>query len=85
MNDLLCLFKTFLEQIITEITRGTNILDLCFTSHSSGIHQYKIVSGLSVVSDHDAIIIDMLNCDTRNNKQKRKCIVIIKQTGLPFV
>ena len=43
-----------LERIITQPTRGTYILDPSFTSHSSTIHQYKIVPGLN---DHDAIII----------------------------
>ena len=61
--------QDFLEQIITEPTKGTNILDLCFSSHSSSRHQYRIVPGLS---DHDAIFMDMLNYDPRNKKPNKK-------------
>ena len=59
----------FLEQIITEPTRGKNILDLCFTSHPSYIHQSTTVPGLS---DHEAIIIDILNCIPSNKNLKKK-------------
>ena len=59
----------FLEQIITEPTRGKNTLDLCFTSHPRHIHQFTIVPGLS---DHDAIIMDILIFTPCNTKLKKK-------------
>ena len=65
--------QDFLEQIITEPTKGTNILDLGFSSHSSRIHQYRIVPGQS---DHDAIFMDMFNYDPRNSKLKKKSVLL---------
>ena len=47
-----------LEQINTTPTRGSNILDLCFTSHPDYILQCCTVPGLS---DHDAVVVDLVN------------------------
>ena len=58
-----------LEQIITEPTRGDNILDLCFVLHPNCIQHYKIAPGLS---DHDAVILDMYHHAGHNVKLKKK-------------
>ena len=58
-----------LEQIILEPTRGDNILDLCFTSHPGSIHHYKTVPGLS---DHDAVIIEILYNIPINKRLKKR-------------
>ena len=43
-----------LEQMVSFPTRGPNMLDLCFTSHSSMVSQCYPIPGLS---DHDAVMV----------------------------
>ena len=62
-----------LEQIITQPTRGTNILDLCFTSHPDLSQGFTIVPGLS---DHDAVIVSFVSMLYLQNQ-------FPKQTTLP--
>ena len=56
-----------LEQIVTQLTRGNNILDLCFTTHSDYIEQCTTVPGFS---DHDAVIVDLTNLRTSQHERK---------------
>ena len=46
------------QQVNTTLTRGSNILDLCFTSHPDFILQCFTASGLS---DHEAVVLDLVN------------------------
>jgi len=55
-----------LEQIVTQPTRGNNILDLCFTTRPDYIEQCTTVPGFS---DRDVVIVDL---HTSHNKQERK-------------
>ena len=47
-----------LEQVNTTPTRGSNILDLYFTSHPDFILQCFTAPGLS---DHEAVVVDLVN------------------------
>jgi len=62
---------SMLEQIVTQPTRGNNILDLCFTTHPDYIEQCATVPGFS---DHSATIVDLTNLRTSHNKHERKYI-----------
>lgn len=44
----------FLEQVVSEPTRGRNLLDLCFTTHPNQVKQCSTMPGLS---DHEAVIV----------------------------
>jgi len=61
--------NSMLEQIVTQPTRGNNILDLCFTTHPGYIEQCTTVPGFS---DHDAVIVDLTNLRTSHIKHERK-------------
>ena len=58
-----------LDQLITQPTRGTNILDLCFTSHPDLSLGFTIVPGLS---DHDAVIVSFVSKLYLPNQLPRK-------------
>jgi len=60
--------NSMLEQIVTQPTRGNNILDLCFTTHPDYIEQCTTVPGFS---DYDAVIVDLTNLHTIHNKHER--------------
>ena len=64
-----------LEQIITQPTRGTNILDLCFTSHPDLSQGFTIVPGLS---DHDAVIVTFVSKLYLQNQLPRKVLMYKK-------
>ena len=69
-ESLILLSQDFLlEQIVTDPTREESILDLCFISHPSYVCQSRTVSGLS---DHNAVIVDLLNCIPCNSKPRKK-------------
>ena len=48
-------FNNKLEQIVTETTRGNNILDLFFTNRPSLVNRCKIKPGMS---DHDCVFVE---------------------------
>ena len=52
----------FLEQIVSEPTRGRNLLDLCFTTHPNQVKQCY------TLPDHEAVIITLM---TSIHKQKQ--------------
>ena len=55
----------FLEQIVSEPTRGRNLLDLCFTTHPNQVKQCYTLPGFS---DHEAVIITLM---TSMHEQKQ--------------
>jgi len=72
--------NSMLEQIVTQPTRENNILDLCFITHPDYIEQCTTVPGFS---DHDVVIVDLINLHTSHNKHERKIyFFIIEQTGM---
>ena len=50
-----------LEQLVTETTRGNNVLDLIICSHPHNIHDINIIPG---ISDHEALLF-YLNSQSR--------------------
>ena len=50
--------ENFLENCISTLTRGPNILDLCFTNNHSLINHYQI-SVNRIFSDHNTIDTDL--------------------------
>ena len=59
----------FLDQVITVPTRGPNILDLCFTSHSNTIQNFYTIPGLS---DHLTVVVDIAPCSYHTKQLTRK-------------
>ena len=68
-----------LKQIVSEPTRGKNILDLFFTNNTELIDKTEIVSG---VSDHEAVIINS-RLRLCQQKQPRRKILIWNRTDTP--
>ena len=57
-----------LDQLVTEPTRGENILDLIFSSHPESVTNLEIIPG---ISDHEAVYCELM----LNNKQESDDIV----------
>ena len=68
-----------LKQIVSEPTRGNNILDLFFTNNTELIDKTEIVSG---VSDHEAVIISS-RLPFRHQKQPRCKILLWNRADTP--
>ena len=64
-----------LEQIINQPTRGTNILDLCFTSHPDLSQCFTIVPDFS---DCDAVIVSFVSKLYLQNQLPRKVFMYKK-------
>lgn len=45
----------FLTQVVTDPTRGDNILDLVFTNNTKIFHSYEVLS--TVMSDHNLLVV----------------------------
>jgi len=63
--------ECLLDQIVLQPTRGNNILDLCFVSHPDYVLKYEVVPGFS---DHDAVIVNILNCITVSEHPKNEIL-----------
>ena len=70
-----------LKQIVSEPTRGKNILDLFFTNNTELIDKTEIVSG---VSDHEAVIINS-RLRLRHQKQPRRKILLWNRADTPKI
>ena len=70
-----------LKQIVSEPTRGNNILDLFFTNNTELIDKTEIVSG---VSDHEAVIINS-RLRLRHQKQPRRKILLWNRADTPKI
>ena len=46
-----------LDQLVTEPTRGRNILDLIFSSHPESISNIEVIPG---ISDHEAVYCELI-------------------------
>jgi len=58
-----------------------NILNLCFISHPDYVLNYEVVPS---VSDHDAVIVNILNCITVSDYPKNE-ILCYKQADWPLI
>ena len=69
-ESLITLVHDFmLEQTVNLPIRGSNILDLCFTTHPDYIHQCITVSGFS---DHEAVIVELANLQVGHKNVQKK-------------
>jgi len=58
-----------------------NNTDLCFVSHPDYVLNYEVVPG---ISDHDAVIVNMLNCISVSDNPKNE-ILCSKQANWPLI
>ncbi|KAL3854785.1 hypothetical protein ACJMK2_014034 [Sinanodonta woodiana] len=64
-----------LQQMVTEATRGNNILDLIFTTNPALVHNIEIHPGMS---DHGVIIAD-INLKAKISKKKQREVHLFKK------
>ena len=60
-------------QMVSELTRGENTLDLFITNNESRIHKLKIIPG---IRDHDGIVYVEADIKPDNHKQKPRKIYL---------
>jgi len=71
-----------LEQVVSEPTRGRNILDLFLTTNSTLIEKSTTVPG---ISDHDRIPVIIINCKPKTNRVKPRKIFLYHKADLQAV
>ena len=65
----------FLEQIVSESTTGSNLLDLCFTTHANHVKQCYTLPGFS---DHEAVIVTLMTFIHKQKQYPRKISIYNK-------
>jgi hypothetical protein len=71
-----------LEQMIKKPTRGSNILDLFFTSNSTLVDSADVMPG---ISDHDGIPLVVINTKPKINKAKPRKIYVYRRANWPAI
>ena len=73
-RELLDICNDFgLEQVVTEPTRDTNLLDLFFTSNSTLVEKSTIIPG---ISDHTGIPVIVMNTKPKLNRSKPRKVFL---------
>ena len=68
-----------MEQVVLELTRGKNTLDLFFTTNPTLVEKVTLTPGMS---DHDSIPLVIINCKPKFIKQKPRRILLYHKADL---